>query len=132
MTLRERRLRDGLSRQQVADVLGVTPSHYSRLELGVKQIMPRHLHVLEWRFGWTNVSGKHSLSMRRRFLVSSPRVHQRTQAEFLALMGMAAYRANGGEIPEDWRNWRRHPNLWARSIISASRAMRRQERGRAA
>ena len=137
MTLREHRLAAEIAlgrrvpQTEVADVLGITQQHYSKLELGYEPIQQHHLDVLEWRYGWAGISVGASVARRMR-MVSCPSVRVGTQAEFLALIGLAELKAKGSEIPQDWRDRWRHRRLWTAAICETSRQVRRMGRGRVA
>ena len=132
MTLRELRIAHNVSIDEVAALLTIDRAYYSRLELGRRPLSTQQLEALRWRYGWEVEAQQPQAEMcSRRSKVSHRSEQPATQGEMLALMGMAAFKANGGEIPQDWRNWRRHPELWARAI-SASRMYRRTGRSRVA
>ena len=132
MTLRERRLAADLTQQQVADVLGVSRAHYAKLELGLKRLIVRHREALYWRYGWLSIRERSPLRLKRRHMVSSPKVNLAAQARLLALLGLAELKAKGSEIPQDWRDRWRHRRLWTDAICAASQQVRRMGRGCAA
>ena len=131
MTLRELRLRDGITIDEVAAVLTIDRAYYSRLEIGRRPLTSRQVDALLWRYGWQVEMQQPQAEMRkRRSNVSCPTVQLGTQAEFLAMMGAAVW---DGEIPADWRDRWRHRGLWTQWICGAAQqVLRVGERGQAA
>lgn len=116
MTLRELRLQRGISQTCVADVLRVTQQHYSKMELGYERLQQHHRDVLEWRYGWRGITDVTPPPRRRMRNVSHPIPQQGMQAEMIALLALASYKAAGNEIPEGWRDRWRHRGLWAKAV----------------
>ena len=126
-TLRALRIAAGVSINEVAAVLAVEPAYYSRLELGRRHLTARQVDALVWRYGWRVEARQPQAAPRQRAARRMSEVSRRseqlgTQAELLAMMGLAVY---ADEVPQDWRNRWRHRRLWEQAICAASRQMRR-------
>ena len=127
MNLRDHRLAAGLTQARVAHSLGVTRTYYASVECHALSISARVADDIRKLYGWCiediRIAATRASNGRRAkqapptvTTTANPCLHITDQAWTLYMMALVAY---DGEVPQDWRNTRRHSDL-ARSAMYAA------------
>ena len=122
MTLREYRIASGMSQQDVADLLVMSRALWCDIENHRRSMPARVAELVTKRLGWefadcrvsTRLTNGRKVESDKANTIAQPRVQD--QGWVLYMMALLAY---DGEVPKDWRNVQKHPDL-ARSAMYAA------------
>jgi len=131
MNLQAYRAEKHLTQQQVANALSVDRAHYSAIERGKKRLTEWQVALLHDVYGWELEPGVNATAGVKRGRprgdgcrkkkMEPPTLHGERQGGaplagvgwLVYEMGLMAYR---GEVPQDWRNVRKHSELARKAI----------------
>ncbi len=134
MNLQACRAETHVTQQQVANALSVDRSHYAAIERGKKRLTEWQVALLHDVYGWELKPGVNATAGVKRGRpkgngcrkkkMEPPTLPEEGQGKsplagvgwLVYEMGLTAYR---GEVPQDWRNVRKHIEL-ARKAIKAT------------